>query len=171
MRRCATKTAQTFVCAVFVVCQKQARIGCTEGASCSGTQCLAPQAQNSLGRAPSVCAVFVVCQKQARVGRAEGASYSGTQCLAPQAQNSLGRAPPVRAAFVMCQKQARIGCAEGVSYSGTKCLAPQAQNSLRARTSRPCRFCNVSEAGSDWLRRRRELFGHEVPCAAGGKTP
>ena len=44
----ATKTAQTFVCAVFVVCQKQARIGCTEGASCSGTQCLAPQAQNSL---------------------------------------------------------------------------------------------------------------------------
>ena len=49
-------------------------------------------------------------------------------------------------------------------------LRRRGQNSLRARTSRPCRFCNVSEAGSSRSCRRHELFGHAVPCAAGGKT-
>lgn len=38
-----------------------ARVGCAEGASYSGTECLAPQGQNSLGRGSSVCLAGTLC--------------------------------------------------------------------------------------------------------------
>ena len=93
----ATKTAQTFVCAVFVVCRQAARIGRRAAASYSCTQCFAALPQASLGRATKtaqtfVCAVFVVCRQAARIGRRAAAGYSCTQCFAAQPQASLGRA-------------------------------------------------------------------------------
>ena len=51
-------------------------------ASYSGTQCLAPQGQNSLGRAPCLCR-FCYAPTAARIGCAESASYSGMQRLIP----------------------------------------------------------------------------------------
>ena len=48
----ATKTAQTFVCAVFVMRRKQARIGCPLQGQAIRVEDLAPlRGQNSLGRA------------------------------------------------------------------------------------------------------------------------
>ena len=48
------------VCAVFVVCHKQARIGCAESASYSGTQCLAPIGAKLL-RARPLSVLFLLC--------------------------------------------------------------------------------------------------------------
>ena len=103
------------------MCHKQARIGCAESASYSGTQCLAPKGAKLLRARLSVA--FCGVSKAGRVGCAEGASYSGTQCLAPKGAKLLRARLSV--AFCGVSKAGRVGCAEGASYSGTQCLAPK----------------------------------------------
>ena len=75
-------------------------------ASYSGTQSLAPQGQNSLGRGCLCCFCRVPSSSSSRLPLA--ACYSGTQCLAPQGQNSLGRGCPWL--FVARRQAARVGC-------------------------------------------------------------